>query len=524
MDLKSDLNNLKELNHGLYIKYQEFYVILQSLNYPGVRPFESLKIAENIKKMENLKFKEPHSLPEYVQTIKDIQTMNEAATIIYKIYIDVNIIADIGSSFTEGEKLDEALSSVKKKYVNYVRNYRQTNILKYSEDFIKSEISEDFLLKILDYDDVYKLIPLVKYILKIVPMTSRIKLKIEDLKDSILSSCNDITKSDDITRTPNVVQRLMTYQGLVPGTPNLPLREIAKTYMQVDYSDSLSVFKTLSTGVIIIYKILSTAIDYHMWQLVNKNYVLKHNLNKPLTRGVDKAAIERFMTITQSANTLADDANTLADNANIKDQILLIKKMDYNFILETIDGKNFVILKERGSDTLLTHNVKFRPSIRVKGYNEILNEEITHHINKPYYDPTLKYSVENVDAHRIAIKNQIMSDFRDKTVETVKFFEEYNYANLLFKSVAHIIEKLPSEYILPYLNYEFLNLYAYDIEKFKNKIKKGILADLMQQLDHNERVIDQIVDKNIRKILLSDRSNLYNELSRRLELLVSLLS
>ena len=482
--------------------FQKFYLHLQVFGYAGYYPLVIMDISRRIAAMETLKFEIPSTLQQYIQLIKTIHMLYLYSTDLINIYDRVNLDRDINSSALDREQVGIDLNLCKNKYNLFKAFYNEHAFMNYIETFIEGELTENIILSILDNVDIYEVLPIIKYILKHSMCTTSIKIKMESLKNKLLNV------TEEPINNVNTIQNLVTYQNLSPASPILPLTELAE-YMKLNNINTIKDLAAIKAkyGFIIICKILPVSVYYNIWQLFR---AAKTPI--PKTAGVSESLLERYNTVRISKVP-----------TTVKDQILVINRKDENYILQTTDGSNFMLMQEVGSSSLLCTNSSFKPSMRINTYNKIINEEYKKYISTPYVDVQQVFHVDNVSGLKTIMMTHLMQDLKESGEQYIKFFEKYNYENLILLTIENVLQTVPSEHLFPYLNYEFKCIYYYDLHVFKEAMKKGIIDGLSNKLNLNDTIVRGVVDEVMYRLIIKDRKNIFNNLNKKLILLLDLL-
>jgi len=498
-------NSLVELhNHlkSISLIFRKYFIQLQTHGYAGFYPLVVMEISHRMSAIEELKFEYPRTLKQYIELIKYVHKLYMYSSDLIAIYTSINLDKDISSSAADKEVIEADLLVCKRIYKKFKIFYDQYVFLSYVDKYIEGELDEPTILSILDEGDIYDVLPFIKYILKHSKITPAVHIKMESLKNKLLNV------QDEKIEAPTVVQSLITYQNLAPATPIMPLEQLAAEYLQLQ----IRTIKDLNTaktqyGFIIICKILPVSIHYNVWQLFN---AAKDGLQVPLTAGVNTRLLERYNTV------------QIGPAKNINDQILVINRKDLNYVLQTTDGIHFMLMKEVGASTLLCTNSSFRPSMRVNTYNSIINAEIAKQLAPPYIDTQQLFTAENIEGVKTNMLVHIMQDLRESGMQYNKFFDKYDYENLILLTIESVLQSVPSEHILPYINYEFKCMYYYDLHQFRTNMRSNILDGLSSLLNLNDSAVRGVVDKVLHKLILRDRRNIFNNLNKKLILLLEL--
>jgi len=500
--MENILANLKAHHKNILFGFQKFFIQLQTHGYAGFYPLVVMQISQRMAFIDNIQFEVPGTLKTYIHFIKLIHQFYMYSTDLINIYNNISLDRDISSTALDRENIEEDLLYCKRKYKEFRIFYEQYIFLNYIDKFIEGELDEKTILSILNEGDIYDLLPFIKYVLKHVKISPAVHIKMESLKNNLLG-----VKDENISAV-NTIQNLITYQNLTPATAIAPLEVLLQESLSIKNIHTLKDLATIKNpqyGFIVICKILPTSIYYKVWQLFRGP--------KPdvtITAGVNKEALELFDTIK------IDPVHA------VKDQIMVINRKDYNYVLQTTDGINFMFMKEVGGSQMLCGNASFRPSMRVNTYNSIIGAELEKHIRAPFIQPFQTFQAENVDGIKTNMLVHIMQDLRESGLSYEKFFEKYDYENLILLTIENVLQSVPSEHIFPYINYEFKCMYYYDLYQFRNAMRGGIMDGIANTLNLNEGSIRSIVDKVLYKLIVRDRRNIFNNLNKKIILLLEL--
>lgn len=501
--MENSLTELRNHHKSIATLFRKYFIQLQTHGYAGFFPLVVMEISQRINAIEDLVFDYPRTLQQYIQLIRILHKLYIYATDLITTYAGINLDKDISSSDADKEVIEADLLLCKQIYKEFKVFYEQYIFLGYVDKYIEGELDEATILSILDEGDIYDVLPFVKYVLKHAKITTAIHVKMESLKNKLLNV------QDEKIDAPNVIQTLLTYQNLTPASPILSLDKLADEYLQLKIN-SLKDLASIKTqyGFIVICKILPVSIHYNIWQLFNA--AKDGSMPAPPSVGVNAQMLERYNTV------------QIGPTKNINDQIMVINRKDLNYVLQTTDGIHFMIMKEVGSTSLLCSNTSFRPAMRVNTYNKILNEELTKLIEAPYIDTQQVFMAENIEGVKTNMLVRIMQDLKESGMPYTKFFDKYDYENLILLTIESVLQSVPSEHIFPYINYEFKCMYYHDLHQFRTNMRTGILDGISSALNLNDSSIRSIVDKVLYKLIVRDRRNIFNNLNKKLILLLEL--
>lgn len=499
-----DVQNFIDKKDKMLLLLQQYFSKLQVLNFAGIKPMETLEIQKILSEMDSLGFKPATNFDEFVRLYAQIQNFEKASDRIMHILKDVNLVKDINSSYTETEKLQDELRDLQKQHNAVQKYFQEHNVLHNFSSFV-GEITPAKVFDILSRKDAAQMAPLVQMLLITIPINDDIIAKVQVLKNEALEV--KVLKSEN----KNTIQKLIQTQNLVVATPRMPLADALKL-IGIKAKSIKDLTSLKKHGFIIIFKIAPIAIDSDIHSLFDRKYVLEHKLYQPAGTGISMKTLQRFDTV----KFIKPEAS---------DKIMYINRSARNHVLETVDGINFNFLKHIFSDSLLVEDFVEHPSARLLKYNQIINAEIFKKVKTPYIVLNDSFNVEKLERSKNLIKVQLMEEldsYLKKKKNARKFFENYKYENLLYKSAEAITENLPTQYIMPYINNEFKYMYLSEIYKFSNKLKTAIMRELGDKnLTRND--IEIALNAALRQNIVRDKKNLFISLAQRLELILSLL-
>lgn len=274
------------------------------------------------------------------------------------------------------------------------------------------------------------------------PTVRYINSLVEELKDEILPPLVRQTNNRKST-----VQLLIQRYRLIPDGPSRPLSELIQQLVGVKTSNDIEslnkVAKIISKkdrkyGFIVISKRLARPIENNIWLLTDVNYLQKHKLMTPLNVGICDTVIKRTQTI-KFLEPLVENTSkdAVKDGIYYMDSELsdidIDNHTDFYYVLETLDGVTFRVLfpwyisifareKIYEIPAYMTPdftNIKSIPSTRVEAYNEILEDAITMHLQKPLIETAdlSKMEKQQVETKWAVIRKKIavnmLEDYRN---------------------------------------------------------------------------------------------------------------
>jgi hypothetical protein len=330
----------------------------------------------------------------------------------------------------------------------------------------------------------------------------KIKEQIEELKTSTL-----FIKNLRIVESKNTIQKLVQRFRLVPDCELLTPANLLQKYFQVsDSSDQMEqnlekIQKLIGKGFIIIYKICGN-LEHRIDPILKGKY--------GPTEGVNL----KYITQTRSIIPLKIDAKIAKANSN-KITIIGGNKQEFYYILETLDGKNYRMMRmwEKGQnpgeifipmDRLGEFFGKTTPSKRLSNYNYILDNELMKLVKPPTYKEVeiLRQSYWPVMRERITIR--VRDFFNEKIREIIlpelqnenkkeempeKKEEKEKKKKTLEKKEKtlekreEVIELLKSEKTINKIIWNILQLLIEDIStKFKKTLSGDIEKHVMEEI------------------------------------------
>jgi hypothetical protein len=235
---------------------------------------------------------------------------------------------------------------------------------------------------------------------------SKIVKKIMKLMEKLKTSsliCPRVGIIGNKNKKSNTVQRLVQMNNLVPSIKSGPFKDIVKelTGVKVSGEDKRSIdnaCKIASSvdrkiGFVVIRKISTNPMKHVIASLIDKEYVIRTGNFQSADAGINAKLYERTKTIIP-----LDAVPGKGDNIDVYDNEHTGgggsgSDYDFFYILETLDGSTYRILHpwDAGASNLATPAAWVKnmpvydksPSIRVSGYNELLNDSIMVHLQEP---------------------------------------------------------------------------------------------------------------------------------------------
>lgn len=327
----------------------------------------------------------------------------------------------------------------------------------------------------------------------------------------------EIVKSSKVSKTHNhinVVQSTIQMFGLTPYAEYEPIHVLLsdiKVKKSVDIFDTYA--KMHDVGVLLIVKkSLGDMIEYNKWALTDYDYLIKKDLYLPKYSGINKKIIERFNTIKLlSREPGYDNVPQLDFNDGI---YVYNDSADIFNVIETNDNKYFRFLSYNHSTSIPSHIISpiakgEYPSIRLSGYNNILNQAILSKVDEPISFDIIDNNV-NWNNVRYKIINDILEyinkNIKTKTIKSLEsFITKKTHINKIIDIM--LFANIPASD-----NVELTLSIAMEIQKFTEHVKKDLIRFLHKNKDTNfndyiYKYVKDIVEKNV-----SNKKNIFRAL------------
>lgn len=261
---------------------------------------------------------------------------------------------------------------------------------------------------------------------------------IEELKDEILP-----TQTRETSNRKPTIQTLVQRYRLIPDGPSRTLDKLIQDLCNIKIDPKIDplvnlekVVKMISKkrkyGFIVFAKIIPQPIENNLWLLTDSMYLQKNKLMQPSTAGLNDVILRKSETI----HKMDTDENS---KHVLKDGIYYVPDVgkqpeSFYYVLETLDGVTFRILypwyisifaKEKIYEIPgnmlpdFTDTKKSCPYSRIETYNQLLNNEILVHLQKPLIQTEMQSRLEKKqvdikwDVIRRRIARNMMEDYRE---------------------------------------------------------------------------------------------------------------
>ncbi len=333
-------------------------------------------------------------------------------------------------------------------------------------------------------------------------ITKHLTKMLESTKSNLLVSHLDTRLVHN--RTANTIQKLIQTYRLIPATDNMDLATLLHTYMKIqvpaentkvmlDEAAKIMSSSHINYGFILIYKVLKSPVVHNIDVLINDEYISSHNLHQLSTIGINKITMDRTCTILP------------IPSKPVSDDIILINKyhkpnaINRYYIIESIDGSQYRIIHPWGFGSKIydvpadmyefINNANLTPSFRVETYNNILNTEITSHIQERLSTKDLSqlYELKMEDSYWGGVRGKIRNMNIDQYINKIKSYKnisEHDIYKLMSdnninQKVIHTVALLAQEDLSKKLNiptptmrqqfkYELALTYCANMLQFRN--------------------------------------------------------
>lgn len=528
---------LSSYNKNNKLKMEDIFDIYSEIMTHYQKLHKTLEILQNNR--VNLSKQGSYTSSGSTLTLTYIKDLNETYEKIYYIFqsykTEIQSLSLIHAILDEFN--DKSLQNISIKEIENLNNIYFIYVNKNQGDLV-IEIYINILHKIIiDNTGTQPGKEIIKYVNKSV---EKIKSQVLDTEDIL----------DDHNKLTNTVQNLIQMHNLVPDSMSIPLSELL-TILGIETSDydfdkiSKTISKDKKFGFIIINKIIKNPLEYNLWTLFSKEYLENKKLLQPVEVGLNSVILERCKTIIPMTNN--DLTNIPKDIIEIYNKEFENKETDSNFyyVIETLDGKNYRFLTpwnvDRNKHISVYHipsswldnidNKKISPSKRIESYNNIINQEITKSLQKPYVTMELmnREEVQKEETYWNTLRNRIkiliLEDFVNLFTE--KFMNNENKEKItsdkisklilndnLYKSALnHITENIELDNVgnISNLGNQFqieLTLsYFYDLSNIQRTFKKDV--DNIYKKEYQKKILT-ILSENKLFLIKNKLSEIYS--------------
>lgn len=606
--LKPNIDEVKELASVFKLYYDK----LEHMNFSGSNPYETELLLKYLKQINNDTSMSKHLQAFSKSTINlENPTQNEInafASDAFNFYGALKAnhykLAEIHEIYEtykvepfSGSYVSSATSMSKHDIEDMMKtfDYMQSNWNKYISNsrtmIVENTLSEYILASLQKPDLAIKTLEHIHKLYK-----SGTGLHLIDLYSNVLTHASEVeTKNNKATiqyviqlvdelkaevlppisrqignRKTNTLQNLVQRYRMIPDGPSRSLAVLIEelTGVKISDDDPLSalskVAKVLSKGrrygFIVVAKIIPHPIEHNIWLLTDAAYLQKNNLSES-SNSVTKTSIKRAQTIQNKdeVKPLIKDGIYRIDDTFEKDP-----KMNYYYVLQTLDGATFHILYpwyisifaqkiyEIPASYLENFGeIKTGPSTRVETYNSIICNEILKHLKPPMIEQEVglsKIERKRKEIQWAVIRKKIA---RSMLEDYEQLFEQHkpsatnifslilnpnifqNALHYIIQGVSSTIESMKkqtgtyySEIYMAALSdlYKLRSNMSQEVENIYNEQYKDKLDKLLKSGDSTRTVI-KIVDllENILLEMLekyiNEKSNVYSIIQQKIEML-----
>ena len=606
--LKPNIDEVKELASVFKLYYDK----LEHMNFSGSNPYETELILKYIKQIANDTSMSKHlqdfskstinlenpAQDEIITFVSDafnfygsLKSCHYKLAEIHEIYETYKVEPFSGSyvsSATSMSKRDiedvmKTFDYMQSNWNQHMNNTRTLNVENTLSEYILAPLkSPELAIKTLEH--IHKLyksgngLHLIDLYSNVLTHMSEVETKnnketiqyviklVDELKAEVLPPINRQTGN----RKTNTLQNLVQRYRMIPDGPSRSLSALIEelTGVKISDSDPLSalakVTKVISKGrrygFIVVAKIIPHPIEHNIWLLTDAAYLQKNNLAES-TNSVTKTSIKRAQTIQnmKEVKPLIKDGIYRIDETFEKDP-----KMNYYYVLQTLDGLTFHILypwyisifAQKIYEVPASYlenfgEIKTGPSTRVETYNSIIGDEILKHLKPPMIEQEVGLSkmerkrkeiqwavirkkiarsmledYEELFSHHKLTSTNIFSLILDPTIfqnalhyiiqgvsSTIESLKKHmsTYYSEIYMAALSDLYKLRSN-----MSQEVENIYN---EQYKDKIDKLLKSGdttrtAIKIVDLLENILLEMLEKYI-----NEKSNVYSIIQQKIEML-----
>ena len=482
-------------------------------------PIQAQKFSEHVSKVKSIvdviksaNLSSENTSEKVIKEFSDIYDKFES------IYISIDFMINVIENPTHTKNILINMSQT------YATNLQQqkNKILGEAEELFESVIENDtnifnLIMNGIEIRDVIEIVismAIVHVNKFIIYVIDRIILFIENNKDlkSRYSKIYEIVEGlKDKTLNASRIDLNIKYHPLMSILPRYNLVAMGKSQLIEDLFNHLNIkypklltptdnLKSIAElndykiGVVIIYNITNSPIEFNLLPLVSIDYVTKNDLMTTPGSGINKKSLERLRTV-KVLNTPSAEVPRV--------EKFIKEKTEYVYIFETLNGSEFRILSNNLENTNKYVSVNEVRGIieglnlRADAYNDIINTEIIAKCFDSKSDLVIKdYEREKKSLPSSSvIKSSILSDLVEEFRKILK--ESVPTSETQFKNLA-IAKNSDDSYISKVISDKLTHNYGI--------IGKGSVEytlTYITKLDQIIRVFNRELGKNISMIKLT---------------------